>query len=95
MVEKKHRFYSVNNGGQSTGVQYAKKQPSKVKRDKKRSEIHNSDTRMIRSQSKTLKKVDLSDIDIARNSWSKGEPAIPDIGHLQSRASVHSDLNCL
>ncbi len=31
----KIRFCSVDNGDESTGVQYAKKPPSKVKRDKK------------------------------------------------------------
>ncbi len=71
-----------------------KKPPSKVKRDKKRSEMHKSETRVTRSQSKKTENVDLSDIEIARNSCSTGEPAIPDTGHVQSPVSVHSDLNC-
>ncbi len=88
------RFCSVDNGGQSTGVQYAKKPPSNIIRDKKRCEMHKSDTKVTRSQSKNTENVDLSDIEIARNSCSTGEPAIPDIGHVQSPVSVHSDLNC-
>ncbi len=75
-------------------MQYAKKPPSKVKRDTKRSEMHKSETRVTRSQSKNTENVDLSDIEIARNSCSTREPAIPDIGHVQSPVSVHGDLNC-
>ncbi len=41
-------FCSFDNGGESTSVQYAKKPPSKVKRDKTRSEMHKSDTRVTR-----------------------------------------------
>ncbi len=60
----KIRFCSVDNGGESTGVQYTKKPPSKVKMDKKRSEMHKSETRVTRSQSKNTENVDLSDIEI-------------------------------
>ncbi len=88
----KIRFCSVDNGGESTGVQYAKKPPSEVRREKKRSEMHKSDTRVTRSQSKNTENVDVSDIEIARNSCSTGEPAIPAIGHVQSPVSLHSDL---
>ncbi len=31
---------------------------------------------------------------IASNSCSTGQPAIPDIGHVQSPVSAHTDLNC-
>ncbi len=93
-VTFKIRFCSVDNGGESTGVQYAKKPPSKVKRDKKGSEMHKSETRVTRSQSKNTENVDLNDIEIARNSCSTGEPVIPDIVHVQSPVSVHSDINC-
>ncbi len=57
--------------------------------------MRTSDTRVTRSQCKITQNVDFSDIEIARNSCcSTGEPAIPDIGHVQSPVSVHSDLNC-
>ncbi len=41
-------FCIVDNGGESTGVQYAKKPPSNVIRDKIISEMHKSDTRVTR-----------------------------------------------
>ncbi len=44
--------------------------------------MHKSDTRVTRSQSKNTENVDLSDIEIARNSCSTREQAIPDIGHV-------------
>ncbi len=56
---------------------------SKVKRDKKIFEMYKSDTRVTRSKSKNTEKIDLSDTEIVRNSYITGEPAIPDIGHVQ------------
>lgn len=93
-VTFKIRFEGVDNGRDSPKISacFSKKPPAKTKRDRLRSQISSNEGRMTRSKAKE-DIADKSDIEILRDSDTSGKPSLPDIGHVQSPVSVHSDLD--